>query len=81
MVVESSEPESHTPEGAICLANSPERPLGLLSVFWSPARELRSGLPLTRRLHRLSMLAGQLVVGRAGIAPASRRLKGGSLSC
>src|SRR5262249_37164480 len=50
-----------------------------LSIVGARLRTCTSPLPLTRRAHRCLCVTGDLV-GRAGIAPASLRLKGGSLS-
>jgi hypothetical protein len=46
---------------------------------WSPAEDLHLTSPAYKAGAPLSVRDGQMV-GRAGIAPASRRLKGGSLS-
>ena len=76
MLAESSELESHALSDALRLANECE-PCPLYSPCWSPARDLRSGLPLTRRLHRLSMLAGRVGGSRRNrtcITPLKRRV-------
>lgn len=54
--------------GASKVLETSHRPAGDL-FDWSPARDLRSGLPGTDRLHRLSMLAGH-------IGPACHELHG-----
>ena len=61
------------------LATACRTPPASLSRVGARLRTCTSPLPLTRRAHRWLCVTGNLV-GRAGIAPASLRLKGGSLS-
>jgi hypothetical protein len=66
-------------EGTHRLATACRTPPASLSVIGARLRTCTSRLPRTRPAHRYLCVTGNLV-GRAGIAPASLRLKGGSLS-
>src|SRR5215471_18699293 len=78
-LAESGPLEGHAAGRHPSVSNRVQGPACFTLLIGARLRTCTSPLPLTRRAHRCLCVTGKLV-GRAGIAPASLHLKGGSLS-
>ena len=78
-LAESGPVEGHAAGRHPSVSNRVQDPACFTLRDWSPAEDLHLTFPAYKAGAPLSVRVGQLV-GRPGIAPGSRRLKGGSLS-